>query len=115
VDGNDRHLGRSLGLGVILSGVNPKNLALAIAASASIAQAGLDGGQSAIAVAAFVVLASATVVGPVVLAVVAPTKSSGMLATTKTFMRTNNAVIMLVLFFVLGAKLIGDGLSGLAS
>ena len=34
--------GKSLGLGAALSGVNPKNLALTLAAAASIAQAGLE-------------------------------------------------------------------------
>jgi hypothetical protein len=36
---------RSLGLGALLSGVNPKNLALTFSASATIAQAGLSGGR----------------------------------------------------------------------
>ena len=34
--------GRSLGLGVLLSGLNPKNLALTLAGAASLAQAGLS-------------------------------------------------------------------------
>src|SRR4051812_38682059 len=42
--------GKALGLGALLSGVNPKNLALTAAAAASIAQADLSGGDSAIAV-----------------------------------------------------------------
>ncbi len=58
--------GKSFGFGAALSAVNPKNLALTLAAAASIAQAGLDGGESAIAVAVFVVLGSLTVAGPVV-------------------------------------------------
>ena len=37
---------KSFGLGVVLSGLNPKNLALTVAAAASIAQAGLDGVES---------------------------------------------------------------------
>ena len=81
---------RSLGLGVLLSGVNPKNLALAIAASASITQAGLDGGQSAVAVAVFVVLASATVLGPV-LAIVVPRTSSGTVGDRQGLMGARNA------------------------
>ncbi len=53
---------KSLGLGALLSGVNPKNLALTLAVAASIAQAGHSGGQSAVAV--FVVFGSLTVAGP---------------------------------------------------
>ena len=41
--------------------MNPKNLALTLAAAASIAHAGLRPGDSAIAVAAFVVIASVSV------------------------------------------------------
>ena len=57
--------GKSLVLGAALSGVNPKNLALTLAAAASIAQAGLDGGGSAVAIGVFVVIGSLTVAGPV--------------------------------------------------
>ncbi len=52
-------------LGAALSGANPKNVALTLAASASIAQAGLDAGDTAIAIAAFVAIGSVTVVGAV--------------------------------------------------
>jgi threonine/homoserine/homoserine lactone efflux protein len=37
--------GKSLGFGVVLSGVNPKNLALTVAAAASIAQTGISAGR----------------------------------------------------------------------
>ena len=57
--------GKSLLLGAALSGANPKNLALTLAAAASIAQAGLDGGGTAVAIAVFVVIGSLTVAGPV--------------------------------------------------
>jgi threonine/homoserine/homoserine lactone efflux protein len=106
---------KSFGLGAALSGVNPKNLALTAAAAATIAQGGLSGGQSAIAVAVFVVLGSLTVVGPVVVYLVAQDASAKALAGMKTFMSDHNAVIMMVVLLVLGAKLFGDGISGLAS
>ena len=68
--------GKSLGLGALLSGVNPKNLALTLASAASIAQAGLSNGQSAIAVAVFVVIGSLTVAGPVLFFVIAPSRAA---------------------------------------
>ena len=52
-------------LGAALSGANPKNLALTLAAAASIAEAGLDPGDTAIAVAVFIALGSVTVAGSV--------------------------------------------------
>jgi hypothetical protein len=106
---------RSLGFGAILSGVNPKNLALTLAAAAAIAQAGLDGGQSTVAVAIFVVIASITVVGPVVFFLVAPTAADKPLATIKELMIDHNAVIMMVVLLLLGAKLVGNGIAGLSA
>jgi hypothetical protein len=43
--------GRALGFGVLLSAVNPKNLALTLAAAASLAQAGLSAGGDVVGVA----------------------------------------------------------------
>jgi threonine/homoserine/homoserine lactone efflux protein len=107
--------GRSLGLGAVLSGVNPKNFALSVASGASIAQAGLSAGGDAVAVAVYAVIGSLTVVGPVLLTLVAPRRASATLAHVKGFMGEHNAAIMTVLFLVLGAKLVGDGLSGVVS
>ena len=106
------HVGpaKALGLGVLLSGVNPKNLALAAAAGAALAQAGLDTGGDVVGVAVFVVLGSVSVVGLVLFALVAPRAAAGPLASIKAFMSEHNAVIMMVILLLLGAKLIGDGL-----
>ncbi len=107
--------GKSLGLGALLSGVNPKNLALTLAAAVSIAQAGLSTGESAVAVLIFVLIGSITVAGPVVLFLVAPQAAAKPLDTIKQFMSEHNAVIMFVVLVVLGAKLLGDGIGGLGS
>ena len=107
--------GKSLGLGALLSGVNPKNLALTLASAASIAQAGLSTGQSAIAVTVFIVIGSVTVAGPVLFFVIAPSRAAAPLATIKDFMSDHNAVIMMVVLLLLGAKLIGAGIAGLTN
>lgn len=99
-------------LGAALSGANPKNLALTVAASASIAQAGLDGTDELLAVATFVVLGSVTVVGAVLFYLAAPTRATPPLAAVREFMTQNNATIMMVILVILGAKLLGDGLGG---
>lgn len=105
--------GRSLGLGALLSGVNPKNLALTLAAAATIAQAGLDAGGDAVAIAVFVVVGSLTVVGPVLASLLLGPRAAAPLAAIKEWMSDNNAVIMTVVLLVLGAKLVGQGLGGL--
>jgi len=106
---------RALLLGAALSGANPKNLALTAAAAGAIAQAGLSTGDEAIAVAVFVVIGSFTVLGAVVSFLVAPTRVEGPLGVVRQFMADNNATIMMVVLLVLGAKFVGDGLSGLWS
>ena len=58
--------GKALGLGVLLSSVNPKNLALAIGASAGLAQLGVSTTDAGVALIVFVVVASITIAGPVV-------------------------------------------------
>ena len=104
---------KALGLGAALSAVNPKNLALTLAAAAGIAQVGLSAGESAVAVAVFVVIASLTVAGPVLFYLVAPEAASSRLGAMKEFMSEHNAVIMMVVLLVLGAKLIGTGMGRL--
>ena len=104
---------KSFALGVLLSGVNPKNLALTIAAAGSIAQAGLSGSRGAIAVAVFVIIGSLTVAGPVVFFMVASQAAEKPLASIKEFMADHNAVIMMVVLLILGAKLLGAGFAGL--
>ncbi len=105
--------GRAFGFGALLAGVNPKNLALTLAAAATIAKAGLDGGETAIAVAVFVIIGSLTVAGPVLYYLFAGDRAAGPLAGIKEFMSDHNAVIMMILLLVLGMKLIGEGIAGL--
>lgn len=106
---------KSLVLGAALSGINPKNLALTLAAGSSIAQAGLDGPESAVAIAVFVIVGSLTVAGPVLFYLVAPAKAANSLASIKDFMSAHNAVIMMVVLLILGAKLLGQGFGAVAS
>jgi hypothetical protein len=104
---------RALGLGGALGGVNPKNLALTFAAASSIAAAGLEGADAGIAGATYVALASSTVLGAVVVHLVAGTRSAPALASVKAFMLAHDTAIMVVVLLVLGAKVLGDGLAGL--
>ena len=104
---------RAAMLGAALSGANPKNLALTLAASASIAEAGLDQADTATAIAVFIAVGSVTVAGSVLFYLVDADRAARPLAAIKRFMSDNNAVIMMVVLLLLGAKLLGDGLAGL--
>ena len=102
---------RAAVLGAALSGANPKNLALTLAAAASIAEAGLDQADKAIAIGVFVALGSATVAGAVLFYLVDAKRAARPLEAIRRFMSDNNAVIMMVVLLLLGAKLLGDGLA----
>lgn len=107
--------GKAAVLGAALAGVNPKNLALSVAAAASVGQAGLSGGETAISLAVFVVIASVTVAGPVVFFLAAPQRAAGPLQALKDAMAAHNAVIMAVVLVVLGAKLVGNGIGSIGA
>jgi threonine/homoserine/homoserine lactone efflux protein len=106
--------GRSLAMGVALSAINPKNLLLTIGAATTIAQAGLGAGQEAISMAVFVAIASLGPGIPVVIYFAMGERATRLLDELKTWMGANNAAIMAVICLVIGAKLVGDGISGLA-
>jgi hypothetical protein len=105
--------GKALGFGALFSGVNPKNLGLTIAAGSTIAASGLAVGQQVVVSAVYVVLASLTVVLPVLYHLVARERATRALDRMKEWLMANNATVMFVLFLVLGAKLVGDGIASL--
>ena len=107
--------GKSFGAGVLLSGLNPKNLALTASAAAVIAQTDIPGGQQAVALAVFILIGSLTILVPVVIYFVMGAKAKNILDDLNHFMAAHNAAIMTVLFLVLGAKLIGDAIAGLSA
>ena len=107
--------GRSLATGGLLAGVNPKNLALTIAASVAIAQTAIPGGQQAVALAVFVLLGSLTIMTPIAVYFLMGARAAAILENLKAWLSGYHAVIMTVLLLVLGAKLVGDAISGFGS
>ncbi len=104
---------RALAMGVALSAINPKNLLLTVGAAAAIAQTGIDAGQQAVALAVFVLIGTVGPGLPVVIYFAMGERAARILDELKTWMGANNAAIMAVLCLVIGAKLLGDGISGL--
>ncbi len=101
------------GLGVVMGGLNPKNLLLAAAAAAAIAQTGISGAEQAIAYAVFALIGTIGVGTPVVIYFAMGARSEKLLTDLKDWMARNNAVIMAVICLIIGVKLIGDGITGL--
>jgi threonine/homoserine/homoserine lactone efflux protein len=107
--------GRAVAMGVALSAINPKNLLLTVGAAAAISQAGASTGADAVALAVFVVIGTLGPAAPVLISLFVGAKARTILDELKVWMGTHNAAIMAVLCLVIGAKLAGDGISGLGS
>ena len=105
---------KALGLGFVLSALNPKNLGLTIAAMAKVTSAGLSTGEEIGVLVVFVLIASVTVALLVLLNLVMGSKATGTLTEMKDWLTANNNTVMAVLFVVFGAKLLGDGIAVVA-
>ena len=105
---------KAAGAGFALSGLNPKNVLLSVAAAAEIAEVGLPAGQQAAVLAVFVVVASAGVLTPLALTLALGDRAREFLDALRGWMARHNAVIMAGLFVLIGVKLIADGVAGLS-
>jgi threonine/homoserine/homoserine lactone efflux protein len=104
---------RSVAIATALSGINPKNLLLTVGAAAAIAQTGADTAEQAVALAVFVLIGTLGPGLPVAIYFALGERATRTLDDLKAWMGANSASIMAVLCLVIGAKLIGDGVSGL--
>lgn len=102
---------RALGMALLLGGVNPKNLGMTVSAATSIGARDLSTGGEAIALGVFVLLASASILGPVAYYLVAGARAERTLGDVRTWLTANNSTVMTVLFLVLGTKTLGEGLA----
>lgn len=101
---------KALGLGFLLSALNPKNLLLAAAAGTDIGTADLDTGSIVVVIAVFSLIAASTILVPVVGYLIAADRLKAPLAALRGWLAKENAVIMAVLLLVIGANLIGKGI-----
>jgi threonine/homoserine/homoserine lactone efflux protein len=106
---------RSAGIAAVLSTINPKNLILTVAAGAAIAQTGASTGDQAVALAVFVVLGALGPGIPVAIYFLMHDRAAAILEGLRAWMVRENATITAVLCLIIGAKLIGDAITSLAS
>jgi threonine/homoserine/homoserine lactone efflux protein len=106
-------VGKALGMGALLSGVNPKNLALILSAGVTIAAAGLDATQTIVVLVIFIFIACVSVAAPVVVYLVLGDKATPVLNSWKAWLTYNNATVMMVLFLVFGVVVLSKGLGAL--
>lgn len=85
---------------------------LVVGAAATIAQTGASAGKQAVALAVFILIGSIGTGVPVILYFAMGERSKRLLDELKGWMAQNNGTIMAVICLLIGAKLIGDGISG---
>jgi uncharacterized membrane protein YjfL (UPF0719 family) len=105
--------GRALGLGVVLSVANPKVLLLAAAAGLGLGSAGLPPGEVVVGALVTALVASVTVILPLVAYLVLGQRAMPPLTRARDWLERNNAVVMAVVFAVLGVVVLLEGLTGL--
>lgn len=102
---------KALGLGFLLSAVNPKNLLLAVAAGNDLGAADLDAGSIAIVIAVFTLIAASTILIPVVGYLIAAPRLEAPLTALRGWLARENALIMALLLLILGVDVIGKGIA----
>ena len=107
--------GKAFGLGVLLAGVNPKNLLLSVAAATGLAQLGLSNGDAVGSIVVFVIVGSLTIALPVVYYLLGGEHAKTELDGMKRWLTVHNGAVMAVLFLVFGVDLIAKGLPPLTS
>ena len=106
---------KAAGLAVVLSAVNPKNLALAVAAGAGLAQLGLSGAEAAVGLIVFILVASSSIAVTVIFYLVGGQRAAHVLDGWKSWLSAHNGAVMAVLFLVFGVVLFSEGLRGLTA
>jgi threonine/homoserine/homoserine lactone efflux protein len=105
---------KAAGLAVVLVAANPKNLVLAIGGGVAIATSGAGTGGKVVAAALMVLIGSLCALLPLAVYLGGGARSVKVLAGWKEWMAAHNAAIMTTVLVVLGAKYVGDAISGLA-
>lgn len=106
--------GKSAGLAAALAVANPKNLVLAVGGAVSIAASTASAGGKTVAAVLMVLIASLCTLLPLGVYFLGGDRSVKVLGEWKAWMAAHNAAIMTTVLIVLGAKYIGDAVSGLA-
>lgn len=101
---------RSAVMGLALSGANPKIIAITAAAGVSIGAAELNLGAELWAVAAYLLIASLTVLLPVASYLLAPEKMDAPLRAIMEWLKTNHSIMTGLLLVVFGFIVVGNGI-----
>ncbi|MGZ8804393.1 MAG: GAP family protein [Microbacterium sp.] len=106
--------GASARLGLVLTVANPKEIAFAAGAGLTIGGAFLPLSQIVVLGVVFVVLACLSVAIPVVAVAVGRDRVTPALGAARIWLVRNSAIVMAVVLLVIGAMVLGSGISGLS-
>ncbi|WP_405068978.1 GAP family protein [Kribbella sp. NBC_01510] len=101
---------KGLGLGVLLSALNPKNLIMAAGAGVVIGKSDLSTGQIVVVIVVYTAIAASTVAVPVVAYLVVADRMAQPLEALRTWLVRENTTVMAVLLLVIGVVMIGKGI-----
>ena len=101
------------GLGIVLSGANPKVLALALGAALALAQADAGARTTAESVVLFTAISTVGVIVPLAAHLVLPLRSQRVLARARTSLVRHETDVLIVLGLAIGAVFLSDGLRSL--
>lgn len=104
----------AVGLALVLGVVNPKNLILAVGATAGLGQLDLTTADAAVGIAVFVAVSSLSIVVAVGYDLFGGEQARRSMDDMKAWLTEHNHAVMAVLFLVFGAVLISKGLGLLA-
>jgi threonine/homoserine/homoserine lactone efflux protein len=107
--------GRAAATAAGLAALNPKNLILIVAAATAIAETGASTGAQAVAMLVFVLVGTLGAGIPVLLYLMQGERARGRLDGIRDWMVRHNGAVVAVLCIVIGAKLIGEAISGFSA
>jgi hypothetical protein len=104
--------GQAFGLAFVLAALNPKNLILTVGGGLAIAQAPASTSQQVVAGVVYVLVASCTVLLPVLLYAFSRSRADQVLPGWRDWLGTHASATVGVVLLVLGVLLIGKGIGG---
>ena len=105
-------VGQAFIIGMLLSGpLSPKDLPLLIAAGGRISQADLPVGELVGVILIFAAIGNSAIAIPWIVSVLTPGRVEATLTRPREWLVANHAVIVTVLFVILGFKLVGSGVA----
>ena len=106
---------KACAFGAMLSGLNPKNLMFNLIAGTAIASSGASAGGEIAAWAVYILLASATVLAPVLWYLASPGTAVPRLEQSRHWLIRNSGVLIAVMLLVIGVSQIGEAITHLGA